>query len=206
MIKSPFLIIRKFISPLECENIITSIDIITPNYDEQNFPIKTMISVPVIQNRIWTRFEHYFDIIENYYGVGIESVSDVSLEWYPEGCSPENLRCENSVYSNNKWHMINDHDFTAIIFLKDYNSETDFDVDFECYGGELAIQNHGFSIKPERGTAIVFPANQYFIHKTESPTYGESFQLRTHLICSEKFNYNPSDYEGNYKKWFKDLT
>ncbi len=206
MIKSPFLLIKNFMSPMECENLLASIDTTMPNYDSEDRPIKTNIRVPVFQNRIWQRLEHYFESIEGYYGVEIDSVTPVDVEWYPEGCVEEAPRCENSVFNGKKWSIFNDYDFTVVVFLKDYNDKPDFDEEFECYGGKLQIINHAFSIAPHRGMAVIFPSNQYFINKTESPKYGDAFQLRMHLVCTERFKYNRHDYEGNYSIWFKGLT
>lgn len=206
MIKSPFIILKDLLSPLECENLLSTLDIDEPNRLTDGKPIKTILSVPVFQNRLWNRMENYFDFIENYYNVNILEIANVELEWYPESAQDEVPRCENSIYSNNDWRIINDFDFTMILFLKDYNNSTDFDIDFECYGGRLEMSNHGFSFNPTRGTAIIFPSNQYFINRTETPTYGDCFQIRTHLICDKRFEYNKTDFEGNYKVWFDKLT
>jgi hypothetical protein len=203
--KSPFLIIKNFISPLECENILTSMDISVPNSDDNDHPIKTVLRIPILQQRVWTALESYFDGIENYYGVEISELTPVDVEWYPEGCIEESQRCENSVYNGSKWHIINDYDFTIVVFLKDYNDKRDFDEDFECYGGKLNIVNHAFAFTPQRGTAIIFPSNQYFINKTESPAFGDAFQLRLNIVCEERFKYNPRDYEGNHGIWFRNL-
>lgn len=206
MIKSPFLILENFMSPMECENLLSSIDVVIPNYDRNDDPIKTVLKLPLFRQRVWNRLESYFDIIENYYNIEIESLSGVDLEWYPELCVEESPRCENSIYNGKKWTITNDHDFTIIVFLKDYNQSQDFDEEFECYGGQLEMTNHGFSINPRRGTAVIFPGNQYFINKTQSPKYGDAFQLRTNIICSNRFVYNKDLYRGNYSIWFKGLT
>ena len=82
----------------------------------------------------------------------------------------------------------------------------DFDEEFECYGGELEMINHAFTINPSRGTAIVFPSNQYFINRTVTPEYGDMFQMRFHVSCVDRMKYSPADYRGNYSTWFKGLT
>lgn len=206
MIKSPFLLINNFMSPMECESLLASLDTYMPNCDKDKKAIKTTIRIPVFQNRIWQRMEHYFDNVEEYYGVEIDSVTPVDVEWYPERCMEEPQRCENSAYNGTKWSIFNDYDFTVVVFLKDYNDKPDFDEDFECYGGKLQMVNHAFSMTPRRGMAVIFPSNQYFINRTESPSYGDAFQLRMHIVCSERFKYDRRNYEGNYSIWFKGLT
>lgn len=193
-------------SPMECENLLDSIDMSIPQYDTNNKDLKTILKRPVHQQRTWNKLEEYFDYIEKYYNVEVDSLSEVDIEWYPEACIEEKPRCENSLYFGREWKIVNDYDFTVIVFLKDYNNTQDFDEEFECYGGKLEITNHGFSINPKRGMAIIFPSNQYFINRTQSPIFGDAFQLRTHIVCTNRFKYNPKNYEGNHSIWFKDLT
>lgn len=206
MHKSPFLIIKNFISPLECETIVESLDTAFPNYDEEGKALKTILHLPVYQNRLWQHVSNLFDKIENYYNVEIDSITPIDFEWYPQNCADEKQRCENSIYINNKWKILNNYDFTMIVFLKDYNDTPDFDEQFECYGGKLEIINHKFSFNPSRGTAVLFPSNQYFINRTTSPELGDAFQMRLHLTCENRFKYNKDDYQGNYSTWFKGLT
>ncbi len=206
MNKSPFLILQDFLSPLECEDILASIKVYEPNTDSEDTPIKTILRLPVVQNRIWNRFSGYFEHIEKYYNVEVDQMTAIDIEWYPEDCAQEGQRCENSVYRQNAWSIVNDYDLTVIIFLKDYNKNSDFDEEFECYGGELEMINHAFTINPSRGTAIIFPSNQYFINRTVTPEYGDMFQMRFHVSCVDRMKYSPSDYRGNYSTWFKGLT
>lgn len=203
MVKSPFLIVKNFISPLECEKLLASIETELPNYDRENKPIKTTSRAPVFQQRIWNRFEQYFEKIEKYYSVEINSVTPIDIEWYPERCVQESSRCENSQYIGNKWMIRNDYDLTVVVFLKDYNDTPEFDEEFECYGGKLEMVNHAFAVTPTRGVAVIFPSNQYFINRTESPTYGDAFQIRFHVTCTERFVYDKQAYEGDYTIWFK---
>lgn len=200
--RPPFLILKEFLSPLECENVLSSIRLDFPNVDVNDNPIKTIIKAPVIQNRVWQRMELYFEIIEKYYQVEIDSIGEVDIEWYPEESIKEQTRCENSIYINSKWQIVNDNDFCMVVFLKDYNDSKNFDIDFECYGGKLNMVNHGFGFNPERGTAIIFPGNQNFINLTDPPKYGDALQIRTHITTVERYKYSPSLFPGNFKTWF----
>lgn len=202
MHKSPFLVINELISPMECENILNTIETTTPDELEDGTLLKTLLSAPVPQMRIWNALSGFFEQIEEYYSVNILELSAMDIEWFPEDCIQEQPRCDNSIYINKSWRITNDNDFTVIIFLKDYNDSTAFDDTFECYGGKLEIINHLFSFTPIRGTAIIFPSNQYFIHRTVSPQYGDAFQIRLHITCEERFKYDRMQYLGNYKTWF----
>lgn len=204
--RSPFLILNNFLSPLECENYVYASDLSFPNTEVDGTPVKTTFKLPLLQRRVWNRIEQYFSSIESYYNVEIDSVSSIDVEWYPEKCLDEPARCENSLYNGRKWAIRNNYDFTVIVFLKTYNEKTDFDVDFECYGGKLEMINHQFSFNPNRGNAIVFPSNQYFINRTTSPILGDFLQLRFHITCTQRFAYDRNMYMGNYSTWFKGLT
>lgn len=198
MIKSPFLIIRDFLSPLECEEMLSLFDI-APGSKE---PEKMILSSPLYQDRIWTYLESCFDDIESYYNVEIKHVEGVDFELYPENCIEDKQRCENSLFINGKWSLVNRYDFTVVIFLKDYCNDKDLDPDYECYGGQLEMINHRFKFTPERGTAVIFPSNQYFINKTTPSKFGDVCQARTHITCFKIFDYNPNNYQGNYSSWF----
>lgn len=206
MNKSPFFLIREFMSPLECEDVILGIDETEPNYNIDDKPVKTIMRLPVLQSRLWNRLSEYFDSLEEYYSTEIYTLTPIDFEWYPTNCEEEIPRCENSMYRDNKWAIYNDYDFVVVVFLKNFNNKSDFDEISECYGGQLEITNHNFSFNPERGTAVIFPANQYFINRTKSPTYGDAHQLRFFITCEDRFNYKREDFSGNHTTWFKGLT
>lgn len=206
MIKSPFLLIKDFISPLECEKIVDIFNGHFPDFNKEDKDLKTILKNPLYQKRIWEKLSDYFEYIEKYYSTEIQSLSSIDIEWYPEQCVQEQLRCENSQFITKQWRIVNDYDFVVLIFLKDLNENRDFDPAFECYGGKLELPNHNFSINPQRGSALIFPANQYFLNRTLSPTFGDMFQIRMHITSENRFKYSPSNYEGNYNVWFKSLT
>lgn len=203
MSKSPFLIVKNFISPLECEAMVDSANRNFPNTDINNKPIKTIVKLPVYERRVWERLSEFFDNIEKYHNVEIDSLSGMDVEWYPAKSTQEGTRCENSKYFTKEWKIINDYDFTVVVFLKDSNMTRAFDEDFECYGGKLEMVNHRFGFNPERGTAIIFPSNQYFLNATVPPLLGDLFQLRLHIICDKRFKYSPQNYQGDHSVWFK---
>lgn len=202
MIKSPFLVIKNFLSPLECEELLSVYDLDFSNVDEAGKPIKSTISSPLHQSRIWSHIEDCFEDIEDFYNVEIKHVDEVGFEWYPQNCVDSGTRCENSMYSDGKWSLVNRNDFSIIIFLKDYCNTSDIDPEFECYGGQLEMPNHRFKFTPERGTAIIFPSNQYFLNRTVPSSIGDVCQIRTHITCTTRFLYDPQDYEGDYTIWF----
>lgn len=204
--KSPFLIVKDFISPLECERIVGAVENGLPDCDNSGRELKTVRFNSLYQKRIWEAFEDYFSYIEDWFSVEIDYLTALDVEWYPANCIQENARCENSMFIANAWKLTNNYDFTVIIFLKDYNASSNFDEEFEVYGGKLEFPNHQFGFSPQRGTAIIFPSNQYFINVTKSPEYGDLFQMRFHVVCSKRFKYDPKQFNGNYKTWFPGLT
>lgn len=205
MIRSPFLILEEFFSPAECEDLLCVYDLGFHNKNLEGKPIKSTLYSPLHQNRIWSRIEDYLEDIQDYYDVDVDYISEVEFEWYPEGCVNEGMRCENSKFNDGKWSIVNRNDFSIIIFLKDYYDSSDIDPEYECRGGKLEMVNHKFSFTPERGTAIVFPSNQYFLNSTTTSSLGDVCQIRTHLTCDTLFQYNPKNFEGNYSIWFKSI-
>ena len=103
-----------------------------------------------------------------------------------------------------EWKKVNDHDFCAILFLKDYQEEAPFDIDFEVYGGKLEFPTHNFSFLPKRGTLIIFPGNEYFINHTSDVYAGSLLQVRFHMVASveKPFKYNSKNFKGDYNSWF----
>lgn len=201
MIKSPFLIIKDFLSPLECEEMLPIFDV---EHDPRSGtkPEKMVLESPLHQQRIWMHLEDCFEDIEEYFNVEIKYVEPVDFELYPENCDDAGQRCENSLYIGGKWSIVNRYDFTVVIFLKDYCEETNLDPDYECYGGQLEMLNHKFKFNPERGTAIIFPSNQYFINRTVPSKFGDVCQARVQITCFDKFEYDTSNFQGDYRVWF----
>lgn len=203
--KSPFLVYEEFISPLQCEEVISNNNAIFPNYDKDGNVLPVYSGNKLAEMRIAPKiFEEIVPDIENHYGVDVKGIKSFLIEWYATNFngSPQ-PRCENSLYINGKWGRCNDHDFTGVIFLNDYQDSTPFDSDFEVYGGKLEFPTHEFSFNPQRGRLVIFPGAPNFINATSKISAGELTQIRFHIATHDLFVYNMNEFPGNYKTWFK---
>lgn len=202
-IKSPFVVVQNFLSPLFCEDIITRLNHTYPNRDIDNKIIKTVKTNRLSDIRILNELEQILPDLEEYYNFKREGILPFDYEWYVAGCKEEQPRCENSAYGNNGWIRINDYDFTGIIFLNDYQEKIPFDSDYEVFGGKLEFPNHQFSFNPSRGTLIFFPGNQHFINHTSLIKFGELNQIRFHVVAENTpWQYDKTQFGGTYLDWF----
>ncbi len=203
--KSPFFIIQEFLSPLMCEDIINRLNNIYPDTDINDAPLKTIRYNNLTEIRVLPMLEDIIPTLEQYYGFTHRGILPFKFEWLIAGTKTETAICENSILRENKWSIINDIDFTAIIFLNDYNQSSDFDQEFEVYGGKLEFPTHQFGFTPKRGTLIFFPSGPNFVHGNSGVLAGELNQMRINFVATERYKYDIKKFPGNYKVWFKDL-
>ena len=202
MTKPPFFIIDEFLSPLECEDIVSRSFYEFPNTDS-GVTLKSVTQNVLTQNRVLPYLEDIIPDLEAYFGFEHGGILPFNIECYPQGCKQEGLRAENSHQKEGKWMRVNDHDFTGIIFLKENGVETNFDDDFEVYGSKLEFSNHLFGFTPARGRLIVFPSAPNFVNTTISPKLGDLYQIRFQIVAMSPYNYDMKKFPGNYTTWFK---
>lgn len=200
--KSPFYVIKDFISPLNCEDIIFRLNHTNPDYDEKDNPIKTVKNNRLSDYRVLPYIENIIPDIEEYYEFERQGILPLNYEWFVQNFEAERPRCENSAFINNKWVRINDYDLTGIIFLNDYQDTPPFDDTYEVVGGKLEFLNHNFAFNPNRGSLIIFPGNEYFINNTSPILAGALNQIRFHIVGETPLIYDPDKFNGTYKDWF----
>ena len=201
--KNPFFLIEEFVSPLQCEDIITRLKHTIPDSDINDVPYKTIKYNELTEFRLLPQLEALMPTLEQYYSFEAKGILPFNFEWYVEGFHVEPHRCGSFVYQNKKWVRVSDIGFTGIIFLNDYNDSPPFDQDFEVVGGKLEFMNHQFSFNPRRGTLVFFPAAPNFMHTTGPIQAGELNQIRIHVVPTIQYNYDMTKFPGNYKIWFK---
>lgn len=197
--KSPFYIIEEFISPAMCEDIIDRLD----NYNINNENVKIVKEHILIETRLYPKVEAILPDLESHFKFSVKGVSPFNFEYYPTGYRATNTVCENSIFRNGNWQRINNKDFTCILFLNNYQATPPFDDDFEVYGGNLEFINFGMKIHPSRGTLVTFPSGPNFSNVTSHVNFGELTQMRFHITATSIYNYNNSEFPGNYNDWFK---
>jgi len=216
MIKSPFLVFQNFLSPKQCEELISQYEVKTPNLNRDGNPIKLekIMSVDKGQNLIMQKLRDKIDLIEEHYDAEYRGTAPLVMQHYPEyQKAPAELPgCENSSYLKRKWIKTKDVDLVGFLWLKEYHEEVPLDPGFEVYGGKLELPAYNFSLVPQRGSLVLFPAFPHFITCISPILVGDLYQIKINIALSKKdggiWLYNPTEYpsgkEGFLMSWFKD--
>lgn len=202
--KSPFYVIQDFISPLLCEELIDLCDFNVPDTDREGNEIKTTRTCEPAENIIYERLLRVLPDIQSYYDIQYKGTERIAFEWFPEGCQGQFV-CENSEHLRGKWLRVRNRDLSAVLFMTDYQEKVPFEQEFEAYGGKLEFVQHQFGFQPNRGTLIVFPSDPHFINITSRLLAGDLYQARIQMVAKAPYIYNPLDFPGDYRVWFKPL-
>lgn len=207
MHKSPFLIVKEMVSPLQCEDMIVRLKHSIPNTDQKGDPTVTYKGNRLSEMRIMPIFDELSPELENHYKFETKTVTPFAFEWFPMGYSGQSAQCESSKITSKRgqqatWSKVKDYDFTAIIFLNEYNGDGFFDERFEVRGGKLEFPTHDFGFNPERGTMIIFPCRPQFVNAISSVEIGNLNLIRFHIIAKKEYVYDITNFPGGYKEWF----
>lgn len=200
--KSPFYVMEEFISPLQCENIVDSCDFFVPDTDKHGTNIKTIKTNDKVDQIIYNKMRGIIPQLQTYYNFEYKGTERTQIEWYPVNSNQPPLS-ENSMFLRGKWVRIKPRDFTAILFLSDFNDLIPFDSEYDVYGGKLEFPQHNFGFNPIRGSLIVYPSDPHFINNTSTILVGNLFQARIHISAKDIWMYDSSKFPGNYTTWFK---
>lgn len=209
-IHSPFLTVEHFISPAACEKLIDDLAIVVPSQDESGRPMK--------HERILKDPEHaaYFKgliqrqvgaIEERYNATVVGMEAPVFRQYFEDPAHPcEKHDCENSKFLRKKWVKTKDVDLVGFISLKDYGGGVPLDPRFEVYGGKLEFPAYNFSIVPQRGTLVLFPAGPHFITAISPILVGTMEQVKVTVKLKSPdggvWIYQPTNFPGTYQEWF----
>lgn len=202
--KSPFYVTRQFLSPKICEEIVTSLNYHDPDVNKDGNPIKMSRHHQANEDVIFDKFEPVLPKLEQYYNFKHRGTEAMSFDFYAEGVKSDPI-CESCNYLRKKWVRTKDRDFTAILFLSDYQDKEDFDGEYEVYGGKVEFPQHNFGFNPERGTMIVYPSGPHFINVVSPILLGDLLTVKWHVAASSPYLYDPTKFPGDYKTWFKGL-
>lgn len=97
-------------------------------------------------------------------------IESVSIVYYPTN-SYNAAHADNCVIDNGVVKRVRDWTHTAVIFLND-----------NFAGGQLVYPNQGVALNPIKGTLIIAPAGEEYIHYVEQVTSGERFTLVFRMI------------------------
>ena len=208
--KSPFIVVQDFLSPLTCEKIVQDITVLQPDMDVDGNPKKLERHHLIWEKEIANRFHDVIPEIEERYNSTYRGLEQPLFQMYPENAKvpAENPGCENSKYLRKKWVMYKDVDLVGFIWLKDYNDQVPLDPRHEVFGGKLEFPAFNFSLVPQRGTLVMFPAGPHFISVISPILLGDLYQIKLTVSIKEKngakWFYQPQQYPGKWQQWFED--
>lgn len=207
-VNSPFIIIPDFLSPLICEQIIDDIKVDTPDFDIQTeHPLKMERHNATWNHEIASRFQEIVPQIETRYDSIYKGLTQPVFQYYPENSKApaEQPGCENSKYVRKKWVMHKDVDLVGFIWLKDFNSNVPLDPRHEVFGGKLEFPAFNFSLVPQRGTLVLFPAGPHFITAISPVLLSDLYQIKLNVNISAKngsrWFYQPQNHPGKWNDW-----
>lgn len=211
-IRSPFLSVENFISPLVCERLIKELGVLPPAHNANE---------PAVKNERILKDAEYISIIksavqaevprieERYNGAVIGMEPPVFTQYFEDPKNPcEPHGCESSRYLRKKWVKVKDIDLVGYIWLKDFNNGVPLDPRFEVYGGKLEFPAYNFSIVPQRGTLVLYPGTPHFISAISPILVGslEQIKITVKLKAPNEMMwiYNPKEFAGTYVEWFSE--
>ncbi len=202
--KSPFYVVRNFISAKQTEFIVDDLGYYTPDTDVDGKPIKMFRHHEQAEAIVYDKFKSLIPKLEKYYEFDHRGTEHMMFEYLAEGVKSEAV-CDSSKWVNKKWVRTTDRDFSAVLFLSEYQDKVPFDSDYEVFGGKLEFLQHQFGFNPERGTLIVYPSGPHFINAHSEIQAGDLFIAKFHVAAQMPYLYQPVGFPGDYRTWFTDL-
>jgi hypothetical protein len=208
---SPFHVVEEFISPANCERIIAEYGIKVPSIAEDGRPVKNERIVseePLIELLQQALLEHGGDIQSRFRGI-IKGMDKPRFQQYFEDPKHpcEVHGCENSKFLRKKWVKVKDVDLVCYLWLKDFGGGVPLDPRHEVYGGKLEFPAYNFSLVPQRGTLVIFPAGPHFITAVSPVLVGSleqlKFSLKLNTADGGMWLYQPDGFPGSYTDWFE---
>ena len=208
--KSPFIIAQDFLSPLLCEKMIDSIKVEQPDTDVEGDPKKLERHVLELEYDIIERFRDLVPQIEERYDCEYRGLEKPLFQYFPENAKvpAEPPGCENSKFVRKKWVMHKDVDLVGFIWLKDFNDNIPLDPRHEVFGGKLEFPAYNFSLVPQRGTLVMFPAGPHFITVISPILLGDLYQIKLNVCVTQKqgghWFYQPQQFPGTWQDWLSE--
>jgi hypothetical protein len=209
---SPFLVLEDFISPAKCEQLIAELGIKVPSLNEAGDPLKHERILKDSEHALMLkqRMQEVVPRIEDRYNAGVVGMEPpVFRQYFEDPKNPCELHgCENAAYKRKAWVKVKDVDLVGYLWLKDYGGGVPLDPRFEVYGGKLEFPAYNFSLVPQRGTLVLFPAGPHFITAVSPVLVGSLEQIKITVKLKpeegEYWVYQPSNFPGTYQEWFSE--
>lgn len=206
--KSPFKVYQEFLSPKMCDAILNKVELSVPNKDPDGNPLKYECYNDYAEAIIFQKIKDIVPELESHYNIDYAGTERILFQSFPEGMNKlaEEPGCQNAKYLRKKWVKIKDVDLTAVLWLKDYQDQVPFDNGNEVFGGKMELPMYNFSLVPQKGTLVVFPAGPHFITAVSPVMVGTLTQARINISVKQPYIYQPADYPGSYIQWFREYS
>ena len=207
---SPFIIVQDFLSPLLCEQIVNDINVGQPDTDKNGDPIKLERHAPQWHQYIAEQFRQVVPELETKYDCEYSGLHQPVFQYYPENpkTPAEQPGCENSKFVRKKWVMHKDVDLVGFIWLKDYHDSVPLDTRHEVFGGKLEFLAHQFSLVPQRGTLVLYPAGPHFITAISPIMVSDLYQVKLNVSIKTttggRWFYQPQNHPGKWQDWLSE--
>lgn len=209
-IHSPFIVREHFLSPARCEAIVNELGLLAPSLSDEDEPLKNerIIKDDELAELLKGKVRELVPTIEKHYEAGVVGMEPPHFLQYFENPSVPGERhgCENASYLRKKWVKTKDVDLVGYLWLKDFHNGVPLDPSFEVYGGKLEFPAYNFSLVPQRGTLVLFPAGPHFITAVSPVLFGSLEQIklsiRLRVDGDQYWFYNPANFPGTFQEWF----
>lgn len=188
--KSPFFVVKSFVSPMVCETIVDRLFDKQVRYAKNG---RVVIDDDNTTNEIYKRFIPVIKSIEEYFDYQNMGV-DIDIERYFTGSD------EFSFLTHKDFKTKQTHAFEGLLFLSDYQETPPLELEYEVYGGKVKFTSWNFRVLPNRGNMIIFPKNIRFKHIITPVEVGNLFLIRLKLKSTKRWIYEKSKYSLTVKK------
>ena len=212
MIKSPFLTFQYILDPETCDKIAQEVRV-EPLLTSEGKPEPMARHYVPLEGEIFSKIQPLIPTIEEHFDITYRGTERLIFQQFPaNGNQAEPPHCENAVIKRKKWVKVKDRDLTGILWLKDYQDAPPFDVKTQVLGGKLEFPVYNFGLQPQKGTLVVYPANERFISLTTAVLVGELQCIRIHIAGGTGptgegvWLYQPEKFPGDFRTWFANVV
>lgn len=211
--KSPFLVFQYLLDSKFCDQIAQEVRV-EPSVDQDGTPEAMERHYVPLEDQIFEKVKPLIPQIESHYEIKYRGTEHLLFQQFPPtGNKPaEPPHCENAVFKRKKWIRVKERDLTGIIWLKDYQESPPFDPKTQVLGGKLEFPVYSFGLQPQKGTLVIYPANERFISLTSAVLVGELQCIRLHICGGVGENgesiwmYQPDKFPGDFRTWFSEVV